>query len=126
MVERATVLVVEDELDAREMAMAVIEEASLTALGAASAPAAIAMMNDHAEIDLLFTDVVMPGIDGFMLADMAKVRLPQLKVLYVTGYHDVARSKPGILHGPLMLKPYDATRLTKQILAALCDAPRPE
>jgi CheY-like chemotaxis protein len=61
----------------------------------------------------------MPGIDGFMLADMAKVSRPDLKVIYATGYSDEVNTKPGVRHGTILEKPYSPERLREEVRLAL-------
>jgi CheY-like chemotaxis protein len=76
---------------------------------------ALRLIEDHPETELLFTDIVMPQIDGIKLADMLSVRRPELKVLYATGYMDHARTLPGVLHGRIMRKPYRLQELRNEL-----------
>jgi CheY-like chemotaxis protein len=104
----ATLLVVEDDDDVRDLAVTVLREEGYRVLQAANGGVAMVMLDQDLPIDLLFTDVVMPGgPDGFELADLAKQRRPQLKVLYTTGYAGLSRaSKEVPLHGKILSKPY--------------------
>ena len=115
------VLVVDDNLMVRDVAAAILEEAGYEVVLAANGTEAMDMLEQHPEIALLFTDVVMPGVDGFMLADMAKIRWPMLKVLYATGFMEIAtaRSKPGVLHGPIIDKPYRSEQLQNEVARVL-------
>jgi YesN/AraC family two-component response regulator len=60
---------------------------------AADGQAALSILDDSGPVDLLLTDVVMPGMNGRALAEAAKLRRPGLKVLYMTGY-----SRNAIVH----------------------------
>jgi len=115
------VLVVDDNLIVRDVAAAMLEDAGYEVLLAANGTEAMDMLERHPHIALLFTDVVMPGVDGFMLADMAKMRWPALKVLYATGFMEIAtaRSKPGVLHGPIIDKPYHSQQLQDEVARVL-------
>ena len=75
----------------------------------------ITTLRENPGIALLFTDIKMPGIDGFMLADMAKVRRPDLKVLYATGFSDEVSTRPGVRHGKILEKPYDPQQLREEV-----------
>jgi DNA-binding NtrC family response regulator len=76
---------------------------------------AMAAVHENPGIALLFSDIKMQGIDGFMLADMAKVSRPDLKVLYATGFGDEVRTKPGVRHGKILAKPYDPQQLREEV-----------
>jgi CheY-like chemotaxis protein len=82
-----TVLVVEDEEAVRFLARMVLERAGYRVLTASSPEEAQALFDDHAdEIDLLISDVVMPGVSGPALFQRLKERRPSLNVLFVSGY----------------------------------------
>ena len=81
-----TVLVVEDDADVRETALALLEDLGYRVLAAADGPAALALLQEHREVDLLFTDIVMPkGMSGLDLAREAASRIPEIKVLCTSG-----------------------------------------
>ena len=86
-----TVLLVEDQDEVRHLATKVLEAKGYRVLEAADGAAALALVQRHpGPIDLLLTDVVMPGMNGRELAEYLKKRLPVVKVLYTSGYtHDV-------------------------------------
>lgn len=113
-----TVLVVDDDADVRDYAILVLEEAGFGVVGAADSAAALTRLEAHPEIALLFTDVVMPGIDGIVLADMVKTRRPDLRVVYATAYNDIVRSRPGVIHGVILSKPYRPAQLVAAVAAA--------
>ena len=83
-----TILVVDNEPEVRAVAEHVLSAAGYPVMTAPDGTRAFGMLEHHPEIALLFTDIVMPRIDGLMLADMAKLRHPGIKVLYTTAYRD--------------------------------------
>jgi PAS domain S-box-containing protein len=117
-----TVLVVEDDALVRKHAVAQVRALGYTTLAANDAAEALALIEDHPEIDLLFTDIVMPGaMNGRQLADEAVKRRPTLKVLFTSGYTEDAlvhhgRLDPGLL---LLAKPYRRTDLARMVRRAL-------
>jgi CheY-like chemotaxis protein len=113
----ATLLVVEDDDDVRDLAVNVLRDEGYRVLQAANGGVAMVMLDQDLPIDLLFTDVVMPGgPDGFELADLAKRRRPELKVLYTTGYSGLARASGDIaLHGKILSKPYRPAEITREV-----------
>ncbi|HXG55772.1 MAG TPA: response regulator [Vicinamibacterales bacterium] len=94
---RPTVLVVED-LDAlRELTRRLLVRQGYRVIVAANALEAIPMFEQHQSIDLLLTDVVMPGSSGPELTQQLLVNHPHLKVIYMSGYTDEAMAKYGVL-----------------------------
>ena len=86
MTEAARILVVEDNDGVREYAKEVLENLGFKVLEAAEAEEALRLLADPRRIDLLFTDVVLPGaITGRVLAIHARDKRPGLPVLYTTG-----------------------------------------
>lgn len=120
-----TVLVVEDETTLRSYAADMLQELGYQVLEAANGPEALDLLRQHPEVQLLFTDVVLPGgMNGRELADEAVQRCPGLKVLYTTGYTRNAivhhgRLDPGV---QLLSKPYAFAELAAKIRAVL-DSP---
>ncbi len=80
------ILVVEDEPAVRQFSVDALAELGYRVLEADGAAAALRLLGAHSEIELLFTDVVMPDVNGRKLADEARRRRPDLKVLFTTGY----------------------------------------
>jgi CheY-like chemotaxis protein len=111
------ILVVEDDELVREFAVRLIRSLGYPVAAAADGMEAMRIVEESPTIDLLFTDIVMPGVDGIILADMVKQRRPVLKILYTTGYRDIARAKSeaGILHGRILEKPYRPAELEAEI-----------
>ena len=121
----APILVVEDDEDIRRFAVAVLEDAGYRVLTARDAVEAFVELERNPTISLMFTDVVMPRIDGLMLADMAKLRHPDLRVLYTTGYSDRVARQPGYRYGPFLDKPYRAGQLAAAVRDMLAQPPSP-
>src|SRR5712664_4560902 len=110
-----TILVVDDEEGMLKVAATILQRAGYRVLTARDGPEGITALRQNPAIALLFTDIKMPGIDGFMLADMAKVRRPDLKVLYATGFADEVSTRPGVRHGKILEKPYDPQQLREEV-----------
>jgi PAS domain S-box-containing protein len=92
-----TVLVIEDEAAVRELVLAVLAELGLAALAASDGPAALKILQSDARIDLVVTDVGLPGMNGRALADAARELRPGLKFLLITGYAENAALARGFL-----------------------------
>jgi PAS domain S-box-containing protein len=118
-----TILVVEDDPAVRASVGAQLKSLGYKAMMAANAREALAIIDDGVEFDLLFTDVVMPGLmNGRRLAEEAVKRRSDLKVLFTSGYTEDAAVHHGrVARGVLLLtKPYrksDLARLLREALA---------
>ncbi|CAJ0894159.1 response regulator [Ralstonia flatus] len=119
---RETILVVEDDTDVRLTAVDMLTQLGYRVLTAANGEAALELMNSGTPIDLLFTDVIMPGpIKGGELSIRAAQRVPPLPVLLVSGYtrDEILRDgrlPPGVT---LLDKPYrrdDLARMVRNVL----------
>ena len=116
------VLVVEDDPLVRRYVMTQIESLGYTTLEAANATDALHVIDNGANIDLLFTDVIMPGhMNGRQLVDEALKRRPGLKTLYTSGYTENAIVHHGRLDSGVLLlaKPYRKSELARMIRLAL-------
>jgi CheY-like chemotaxis protein len=108
------VLVVDDDDDVREMAVTVLEHEGYSVASASNARAALDLIGANPAIRLLFTDIVMPGIDGFVLAHEARKIRPDLRIVYTSGYlKNIPFGHHGIGYGPLIEKPWDMGKLTE-------------
>lgn len=112
-----TVLVCEDEDQVRMVSVETLEELGYAVLSAANGEEALGLLDTSRDIRLIFTDVVMPGINGRELADRALERRPNLKILFTTGYTSGA-----IVHGgrldedvTLIQKPFTAAELAGKV-----------
>src|SRR5260370_7443541 len=101
----ASLLVVDDDPDVLDALCAMLAGMGHTVERATGGLPALEIIEGK-PVDLLMTDVVMPGLHGFNLARMAVLRCPTLKVLYFTGYTDVTISQDeGQKFGKLLTKP---------------------
>ncbi|SMH39425.1 response regulator [Azospirillum agricola] len=114
-----TVLVVEDEPLVRMMTVTFIEDMGYRVIEAGSAEEALEHVRSEPAIDLLFTDIRMPGLDGFALAERARTLRPAIKVIYATGYAELERTAAPNALGPLLSKPYAPDRLDEEIRKSL-------
>jgi CheY-like chemotaxis protein len=115
-----SILVVEDEDDVRELVATSLRHRGFSVLSVPNAEVALQILMEQVRFDLLFTDIVMPGmIDGFELADRAKRLQPDLKILYATGFAHVSRRSIDTLHGKLIQKPYRPDELATEVRRAL-------
>jgi CheY-like chemotaxis protein len=127
--KRRTILVVEDEEAVREAALAILDELGYRRLEAGDAVSALALVEGGAEVDLVFTDVVMPGpLRTREFAQRLKELRPALPVLFTSGYTDNAIIHQGRLDEGVHLisKPYakaDLARRIAQLLATPDAAP---
>jgi PAS domain S-box-containing protein len=118
------VLVVEDEPAVRQFTVDALVELGYRVLEADGAAAALRLLDAHPEIVLLFTDVVMPDVNGRKLADEARRRRTDLKVLFTTGYTRNAVVHNGVLDPDVELigKPFTVEELAAKMREVL-DAP---
>jgi PAS domain S-box-containing protein len=107
--EDITVLLVEDNDHVREFAADLLEELGYRVLAADGGDSALALLESDG-VDLLFSDVVMPGMSGIELAHAARERLPGLPVLLASGYSDEITEGAGADFG-FVRKPYDIHQL---------------
>src|SRR5471032_528075 len=103
------------------VAAAILKAAGFSTLEAAEAREALILLREQPAIALLFTDIVMPGIDGFSLANMAVRTWPGLRILYTTTLAKLrdVDNQPGLLLGRILLKPYGKAELVSAIDSAL-------
>ena len=112
-----TVLLVEDDPSVRLLVREVLAELGYTALEAADAQSALQLLGGGHTIDLMITDVGLPGMNGRQLAELARQSLPDLPILFVTGYAESATERSGFL-GPnmhMITKPFQIERLSAKI-----------
>ena len=112
------VLVVDDEPSIRKLVSGLLNRAGFTTVEAGNAEEALSRAPD--ELDLLLTDVLMPGAHGPELADRLRRRLPNLPVLYMSGFNHYSRSE---LKGSRCLeKPFGSKALIDAVRQAISDA----
>jgi len=112
-----SVLVVEDDPAVRSLVMEVLDELGYCAHPAADASEALPLLDSSLRVDLLVTDVGLPGINGRQLAEMAKARRPGLKILFMTGYAQVATDRAALLDNgmDMISKPFSMEGLANKI-----------
>jgi nitrogen-specific signal transduction histidine kinase/CheY-like chemotaxis protein len=124
-----TILVAEDEDAVREFVMRVLAGAGYRVFSAPHGKGAIATAVDLPKLDLLITDVVMPGMSGIELATNLAASRPGLPVIYASGYADEGVLDPAIVHDglPYLRKPFTADELTNAVRDILDRrAPKPD
>ncbi len=114
----AVVLVVEDEPDVRMVVVEVLSELGFTVLEAADGRSGLQILESGTRIDLLLTDVGLPGgMNGRQLADAARQRRPELQVLFVTGYAESVAASNGQMEPGMqvMIKPFSLDALAARV-----------
>jgi two-component system, cell cycle sensor histidine kinase and response regulator CckA len=113
-----TILLVEDEQIVRELATKILKRLKYNILPASNGAEALGIAKNYAGIiDLLITDVVMPGMNGRQLAEQLQLIRPQIKVLFTSGYTEDAIAHHGIIDSNLNFigKPYNSRDLACKI-----------
>jgi CheY-like chemotaxis protein len=116
------VLVVDDSVDARMITQEILQQDGYTVLEASSGEAALALAAEHPEpIDLLITDLMMPGMNGRELALRLTSQRPGMKVLYISAWDEQVAASYGVV-GPevvFLQKPFTPDTLSSKVLALL-------
>jgi CheY-like chemotaxis protein len=117
-----TILLVEDDAAVRNLASFFLQANGYTILGAGNGDAAIRVFEKQGDtIDMLITDVVMPGISGRELADQLVAKRPDLRVLYLSGYTNDAVLRHGVSHDQahFLQKPFSPMSLALKVRETL-------
>ena len=120
-----TILLVEDEASVRELVHLLLLRLGYRVLVAPNGPAALTLVSEGGGrdlgIDLLLTDVVMPGMNGRELAERLQTLRPEMQVLYCSGYADDVMAHHGNVHAQLnfIAKPYSVAALAKKLRQVL-------
>jgi signal transduction histidine kinase/ActR/RegA family two-component response regulator len=116
-----TILVVEDDERVRHLSVDALRELGYTVVQASDAAQALTVLTLQPRVDLLFTDVVMPDLDGRRLADKARETRPDLKVLYTTGYTRNAIVHNGMLDADVafIAKPFTIEQIAVKVRQVL-------
>jgi hemerythrin-like metal-binding protein/PAS domain S-box-containing protein len=111
-----SILVVDDEAGLRNLAQNVLTRKGYKVFVAENADEALKVLEKQ-EVDLLLSDVIMPGIDGYMLANLVQQRFPEIKIQMVSGFSDDRHLKviDENLHQQLLKKPYKSVDLLNRI-----------
>jgi len=112
-----TILVVEDEPVVRGVIVETLQEQGYRILQANDGPTGLRILNQNGRVDLLLTDVGLPGMNGRELADYARDMRPDLKILFITGYAQNAAGASGFLKPgmEMITKPFDVNKLSQRV-----------
>lgn len=113
-----TILFVEDEIDLRNLVQGMLYAKGFRVYAAADAIDALHTLHTK-NVDLLFTDIVMPGIDGVQLVLRARRIRPGLKVLFMTGYVQRAIEREATRYGRVLFKPLRHSEILQEVEAVL-------
>ena len=111
-------LLVEDEEPVRELVRRVLEGAGYAVLAAARPSEATRILDDEPPVDLMLTDVVMPEMSGYDLAEHVRERRPEIRLLFMSGYAP-RLSGAKLAAGELLKKPFSPEQLARAVRAAL-------
>jgi PAS domain S-box-containing protein len=114
-----TVLVVEDEPVVRGVILEMLHDQGYRTLEAVDGPSGLRILRRDERIDLLVTDVGLPGMNGRQLADQARETRPDLKILFITGYAESVAIADGFLQAgmEMITKPFELDNLARRIRA---------
>jgi CheY-like chemotaxis protein len=117
----STILVVEDDVLVRSVAAAYLRECGFDVIEASGADEAIRVLQAELRVDIVFSDIQMPGsTDGFGLAQWVRRERPWLKVILTSGAARTAKAAGDLCeHGPVLAKPYDHAELERHIRSLL-------
>jgi CheY-like chemotaxis protein len=113
---------VDDESELREVGVAILAEPGHTVLTASDGYEALRILVER-PVDLLITDVKMPGISGYELARQAKLMRRNLHIIYISGSQNAVRQTQGPTYGRVLRKPIRAGDLLLEVACALGLAP---
>lgn len=114
------ILLVDDDPDLRDSAAMLLEVCGYSISTARDAFAALCELESRETVRVLITDIMMPGMNGFELANRAKIKRPQLCVIYMTGYSRDALPNAQNLHGALLMKPWPLDEMLFEIERCAC------
>jgi PAS domain S-box-containing protein len=122
---RAVILLVEDDAGVRDVTAELLTALGYGVLTARDGPEALTVLREHADIDLVFSDIVMPGgMSGVTLARRARELRPEAQVLLTSGYAEAALAAENATDEfDLLRKPYNQLQLVERVRAALDRAP---
>jgi CheY-like chemotaxis protein len=115
-----TVLVVDDDPEVLETAIAIVEGLGYQVVSARNGREALSIIRADHSIAILFTDITMPGgIDGWELGRQSRAARPDLRLIYTSGNHKPVPDGKGPGYGPLLPKPWRASQLRELLRQAL-------
>ncbi len=113
---------VEDEAGVRDIAVSILAEAGHRIVEASDGPAGLAAFAEHPEIDMVFSDVIMPGgMSGPQMVELIRKQRPDIPVLFASGYAEQALKDRETLipNSKFIAKPYDAAELLRRVSSLL-------
>jgi CheY-like chemotaxis protein len=119
--KKYTILVVDDDEDVRNIATAILDDLGYGTIGATSSAGALQVLaTAEQRIDALFSDIMMPGINGFELAQQAQAVRPDLKIILTSGYigPEIAAAMSSTMW-PTVPKPWRPAQLAKTLAEVL-------
>jgi PAS domain S-box-containing protein len=116
-VREQVVLVIEDDADVRDVVVDVLQDMHYQVLEAGDGPQGLQLLQAADRVDLLLSDIGLPGMDGREVANAARRLRPQLKVLFMTGYAEKAAINGGFLDAgmEMVTKPFSIDTLSRRI-----------
>ena len=116
-----TVLVIEDETSVRQLVVEVLHDLGYRALEARDGPSGLKILQSSQRIDLLVSDIGLPGMNGRQVAEAAREQRPDLKILFITGYAENAAMANGFLAPgmEMVTKPFAVDALAARIRAMI-------
>ena len=122
--ERATILVVDDEEAIRRMMEKMLWSSGYTVLKASNAVEALTVCAEKGmTLDLVVTDVAMPGMNGFDLAKRISEQWPALRVMFISGCANDLSVRRQLYERPMLAKPFTGTELANKVREVLTLAP---
>ncbi len=116
-----TILVVEDDDNVRQLLIDIFEDAGYRVLHATDGPSGLAVLESDAEIDLLVTDVGLPKMNGRQMVDAGRLKRPALRILFMTGYAELASAADGFLGEDMQMitKPFSVEAIANRVQGML-------
>ncbi len=123
-----TVLVIEDEVLVRMLVVETLTELGFRSIEAEDGPSGLNILQSRQEIDLLVTDIGLPGLNGRQIADAARLVRPELKILFMTGYAETAAVTKGTLAPgmEMITKPFVIDALSERIRTLVDNSTSPK
>jgi PAS domain S-box-containing protein len=118
-VRHASILVVDDDDDVRDLVVAMLEELGYRVTAAENGRTALDLLSHNSQFDLLLADVAMPGLSGVDVVNAARQLGHAPRVLYATGYADLGAYRPGLEGEDMIRKPYRMADLAARVDGAL-------
>ncbi|WP_186310707.1 PAS domain-containing sensor histidine kinase [Paraburkholderia sp. BCC1886] len=117
----ATILVVEDDASVRQLLVDLLTELKYKVFHAHDGPSGLRLLQSSTHFDLLISDVGLPGMNGRQIVDAVRAQRPDLRVLFMTGYTDLASSHGGLLDPGMQMitKPFSVEAIVNRVQGML-------